>query len=217
MPLDQFGPFADAFSREELKVPGYLELLGLQNRAAQIVIDRIERALGRDDAVRFVAPLFADPNWRPHLVGAMALILDDGQRLDVTPLWRAIDGGSWVIPQLVVTALMVDPDFSKRLVERVESSCPISVPRGMSPAARHSATGPDSVVQRSAKLLSSLLHVGAAIPSLRSWIEGVREEPAVADLLGQDVDSASNITGAWQARLVEQFSLRGRALRPKVA
>ena len=32
MSLEQFGPFAEAFSRNALDVPGYLELLGLQAR-----------------------------------------------------------------------------------------------------------------------------------------------------------------------------------------
>jgi hypothetical protein len=65
MSLERFGPFADAFTRDGLDVPGYLELLGLQNRAAQVVIDRIEQALAHGDAFRFIDPLFDDPNWRP--------------------------------------------------------------------------------------------------------------------------------------------------------
>jgi hypothetical protein len=190
--LEQFGPFAHAFTRNARSVPGHLELLGLQGRAAQVVIDRIERALARDGAFRFVDVLFDDPNWRPHLVGAVALILDDGDHTLVRALWRAIDAGSWVIPQLVVTALMIDRDFPARLVERVEASC-------------------------SAKLLASLLSVGAAVQSLGSWIAGAREEPRVVDLLKQDVDNAPSIAEGWQKRLVEHFALRGRVLKPKAA
>jgi hypothetical protein len=188
-----------------------------QDPTAQVVIDRIERALARDGALRFIDILFDDPNWRPHLVGAIALILDDGDRLEAGGLWRAIDAGSWVIPQLVVIALMVDREFPARLVERVESLCPVSVPLGLSPAERHSATGPGSSRQRSAKLLASLLSVGTAVPSLSSRIAGFREEPAVVELLKQDVDKASDIAASWQRQLVEQFRLRGRALKPKSA
>jgi len=131
------------------------------------------------------------------------------------PLWRAIDAGSWVIPQLVVTALMVDRDFPIRLVERVESWCPVSVHLGLSPVERHSATGPANPIQRSAKLLGSLLSVGAVLPNLSSWIAGIREEPTAMDLLKQDRDDAPGIAAAWQRQLVEQFSLRGRTLKPK--
>jgi hypothetical protein len=192
-----------------------MELLGLQNRAAQVVIDRIEQALARDGVFQFVDRLFDDPDWRPHLVGAIALVVDDGDNLDPRPLWRAIDAGSWVIPQLVVTALMVDRDFPERLVDRVERSCPISVPLGLSSIERHSASGPASNIERSAKLLASLLSVGSAVLSLASWIAGVRERPTVVDLLGQDFDNAPSIAAAWHRALVEQFSLRGRALKPK--
>jgi hypothetical protein len=215
--LEQFGPFAEAFSRDGLRVPGHLELLGLQNRAAQVVIDRIEQALTRDGAFQFVDRLFDSPNWRPHLVGAIALILDDCVHLDTRSLWRAIDAGSWVIPQLVITALMVDRDFPGRLVERVERSCPVSVPIGLSPVERHSATGPAGTIGRSAKLLASLLSVGTALPSMASWIASVREQATVVDLLKQDVDNAPSIAAAWHRQLLEHFSLRGRALKPKAA
>src|SRR5262245_4095528 len=211
MSLEPFGPFTDAFSQG-----GYLELLWLRSGTAQGVIDRIELALVRDGA-RFVDRLFDDPNWRPHLVGAIALILDDGAHLDAKCLWRAIDAGSWVIPQLVVTALMVDPAFPARLIERVENRCSISVPSGLSAPERHSATGPGSSIQRSAKLLASLLSVGAALPSLSSWIAGIREQPPVVQLLDEDVDNAPLIAEAWRRQLVEHFSLRGRALKPKAA
>lgn len=45
MTLTQFGPFAAVFEKGELAVPGYLELLHLHQPGAQIVIDRVERAL----------------------------------------------------------------------------------------------------------------------------------------------------------------------------
>jgi hypothetical protein len=37
------------------------------------------------------------------------------------------------------------------------------------------------------------------------------------DLLKQDADNAPGIAAGWQRHLVEQFSLRGRALKPKAA
>jgi len=209
-------PFADAFTQDGLEAPGYMYLLGLGDAATQVVIDRIERALA-GGAFQFVDGLLDDPNWRPHLVGAIALILDDGDHLDARSLWRAIDAGSWVNPQLVVTALMVDREFPIRLVERVESSCPISPAPGLSPIERHSATGPGNTRLRSAKLLASLLSVGTALPSLSSWIAGVREEPRVIELLQLDFDNAPSIAASWQTNLVEQFFVRGRLLKPKAA
>jgi len=34
-------------------------------------------------------------------------------------LWRAIDGASWVAPQLVAAALIADPEFEARAAERL--------------------------------------------------------------------------------------------------
>ena len=217
MSLEQFGPFADAFGQRELDVPGYLELLHLANPGVQVVIDRIERAALLDEAPGFVDALFDDPNWRPHLVGAIALVAADGRLGEASALWRAVDAGSWVTPQLVVTALFVDPRFSERLVERMESSCPISPPAGLSPIEQHSATGPANTVQRSAKLLASLLSVGKAVPKLSVWLGDVRAQPAVVEMLQHDVDDASNIADAWRKQLVAQFARRGRVLVPKAA
>jgi hypothetical protein len=104
MALTEFGPFAIAFDRGELKVPGYLELLGLNDNDSQVVIDRIERASATGDPRPWVDALLNDANWRPHLVAAIAFLLDDRDTLDRHLLWKAIDSGSWVTPQLVVTA-----------------------------------------------------------------------------------------------------------------
>ncbi|WP_437636896.1 hypothetical protein [Sorangium sp. So ce854] len=65
MTLTQFGPFAVVLEKGELTVPGYLELLHLHQPGAQIVIDRVERALSAGDPARWVAALFRDANWRP--------------------------------------------------------------------------------------------------------------------------------------------------------
>ncbi len=45
--------------------------------SAQVVIDRIETALGAGDPRPWVVNLFEEDNWRPHLVAAIALLLDD--------------------------------------------------------------------------------------------------------------------------------------------
>ncbi len=216
MPLSDFGPFADVFSKGELAVPGHLELLGLHTPTAQVVFDRIERALAAGDPGPWLSALFGEANWRPHLVGAVALLLDGGGGSShVESLWRAADSGSWVIPQLVVTALFVDPDFAARARSRVEGLCPVRVPHGLSLAERHSATGPGNERSRSAKLLAALLSVGARLPSLAHWIGGVRAKPEVAALLADDIDDAPAIADIWLGHLVAQFARRGRLLNPR--
>ena len=107
----EFGPFAAV-----LKSPGEpapLVLLSMRGAEVGAVIRRIEQALAADDAVEGVDALFGSPDWRPHLVGAAALILDAGRRLDPSSIWKAIDAGSWVTPQLVTTAYLIDPSFAR--------------------------------------------------------------------------------------------------------
>jgi hypothetical protein len=117
MPLEKFGPFASAFEKGQLAVPGHLALLSLRGPESDVVIDRIQTAMRSEDPRRWVDALFDDPNWRAHLVGAIALLLDAGSRLSTAPLWHAIDAGSWVTPQLVVTAYFTDPSFREHLIE----------------------------------------------------------------------------------------------------
>ena len=217
MSLSEFGPFAAVFTRGNLAVPGYLELLNLNKPTAQVVFDQIESALDAGDSERWLNALFADADWRPHLVAAMALLLKGDDTMNLEPLWHAADGGSWVIPQLVVTGLFVDVDFPRRLRSRVNSMCPIHVPDHLASLERHIATGPGGVQSRSAKLLASLLTAGSHIPSLAEFVQATRERPDIITLLTDDFDDATVISEHWLMRLTEQFKRRGLQLEPKAA
>jgi hypothetical protein len=135
--------------------------------------------------------------------------------LTTAPLWRAIDAGSWVTPQLVVTAYFADPKFTEQLIARLNQRCEIAVPSGLSPVARHSATGPGGAVHRSAKLLASLLCIGKRLPALSSFLERACEEPDLAELLGKDIDNSSTITDHWYTQLTTHFASRQRELTPR--
>ena len=144
------------------------------------------------------------------------MLLKDGTTIDVEPLWRAADAGSWVIPQLAVAALFLDADVPVRVRSRVDRLCPIRVPGGLSHVERYSASGPGDARSRSAKLLASLLTVGACLPSLAEWIQAVRVKPEIVALLADDIDNTPVIAKDWLADLVRQFEQRGRHLKPRV-
>ena len=58
--------------------------------------------------------------WREQIAAAAALALGGGgDAPPVEALWRAIDGASWVAPQLVATAFVVDGSFAARAAERL--------------------------------------------------------------------------------------------------
>jgi hypothetical protein len=217
MTLAQFGPFASVFEPRELPVPAYLVLLGLWREAeASVAIDRVVEAMKRDSVARFVARLLAHPNWRPHLVAAVAYLVDQDQVLRPEWIWKAIDRGSWVIPQLVVTALFVDPLFPVHARSRVEQFCPVSVLGGLSSLERHSATGPDSNRARSAKMMASLLEAASLVPSMADWLSSTRANGDVARLLFADANTDSpRIVASWKKQSQCLFRKRGILLAPR--
>lgn len=215
MSLAQFGPFANVFEASGLPVPGYLVLLNLGGPEVQIVIDRVAKALSQGNSQKWIDALFDDVNWRPHLVGAIAMILNERSSFSCASLWRAIDRGSWVIPQLVVTGFYADPTFVEQCRTRIDTAGPISVPQGLSPIERHSATGPAGVSARSSKLLASLVAVGRRIPSMESWLEQACLRSEIQELIKQDIDNSASITSEWLESVTESFAERGRKLSPK--
>ena len=114
-----FGPFEPLFDSGD-----YLELLNLGSGADR-AIDRVAVALQAPAAIESFDTLMSDGGWRPHLVGAMACLLDRAGQLDRRQLWNAADGGSWVGPQLVVAALLSDPEFEVRARQRLDNREPL--------------------------------------------------------------------------------------------
>ena len=215
MSLEQrYGPFAQVFERGELDVPGHLVLLSLNPSSpdVQVVIDRIAVAMTAGETHRWLTALLQDVNWRPHLVGAIALILEPA--LDSQLLWDAIGRGSWVIPQLVVTAAQVDPLFREHARARVEAMCPVVVPSGLTPPERHSATGPEGLSQRSAKMLASILAMSAELADLADWRARVLQDERVKASLAEDAswDNSGAIVASWLRGLRRTFQARGRTL-----
>ena len=215
MPTSRFGPLATAFEKGELTVPGYLELLHFQGPGVDVVLDRIRSALSTPEPQVWVNALFDDPNWRPHLVGAAALLLDETEALKSSAIWHAIDGGSWVTPQLVVTAYFVDPAFPEQTMRRLESRCAIEAPAGLSPPARHSATGPAGTPARSAKLLASLTCMGIRVPRLVTDVERISEDHDMKSLRERDIDRSADIVTSWYDSVLAVLSARKRTLMPR--
>jgi hypothetical protein len=194
--------------------PAPLLLLSMRSGETRPVIDRIEHALSCQGAARSADALLASPDWRHHLVAAVALILDAGARFDPAPLWAAMDAGSWVTPQLVATAYLVDPSFPDRLQSRIKAGCPVEVPSNLSPLERHRATGPASPEQRSAKLSASLLRIGLLVPSIAAGLKPVMNTPKLAALQVADRDNSGNIAENWLKNVESQLRSAGRVLAP---
>ena len=80
-------------------------------------LDRLAGALGDGWPAEAASLLGAD--WRAQVVAAAALVLAGGDDALVAALWQAVDGASWVAPQLVAAAFFVDAAFEARAEERL--------------------------------------------------------------------------------------------------
>ena len=109
---DDFPPFSPAFSPGPHDVPPYLKLLNLGDgagaaEAVRTVTTCLKESSERDDEV--VNLLTATPNWRPHLVGCIALLSAERTNRTDDALVEAGCQFSWVAPQLLATMSLLDP------------------------------------------------------------------------------------------------------------
>lgn len=215
--LEEFGPFRVAFDKTREDVPGHLALLNLFSDDVPEELRRIQRVVrGEPDAPIYIDRLLSDANWRPHLVAAAAILFSPKPTRHHSRLWAAIDAGSWVTPQLVVTAYLSDTGFIERAMSRVSRRCPVIVPGGLSPVERHSATGPGGTVDRSAKMMASLVAVCEQIGSIRSWLDEEISKRDATKLISADFDGSGAIVEDWLKSVVTHFQSLGVKLEPAV-
>lgn len=196
-----FGIFEPVFESAH----GYLALLGLSGddapTAVQLVRDCCRKVA---DPYPDICRLLADPNWRPHLIAAVAVIVSGNNPEAVRRLWHRIDTGSWVTPQIGVALFLIDRDFEAQSRSRLEAGCPVDATdlRSMTGIERHSAAGPEGTVERSAKTAATLIHL-LKRASPPGWLESVRSSADMRTLLAKDVDGSEIITDRWLHRIQE--------------
>ena len=110
-----FGPLLSDESR-------YLALLHLPKEAAPF--DELGALFARSpDAARELDALFSHGDWRGHLVAALAMLVS-GETSALSALWRRLDLGTWVAPQLAAAAFVIDPEFEARARQRLAGDAP---------------------------------------------------------------------------------------------
>lgn len=163
------------------------------------------------DPYRDIDLLLEDPNWRPHLVAAVALAALGYREGTFKKLWNAIDSGSWVTPQLAVTAFLRDLTFSEQARLRIQSRCPVKEAAlgSMSALERHLAAGPAGSTERSAKTAASLIELAKQLPQTPGWLGGELSNPDLARLLAKDIHQSSSIAKEWLTRVKKMLSAEG--------
>jgi hypothetical protein len=194
----QFGAFAPAFDG----FPAYLHLLNLDHGTEPLsLVATCCRASA--DVDREIALLLNDLDWRPHLVGGIALCFVPFRDERFAHLWRAFDSGSWVSPQLAAIASVCDPGFVELARVRLQALCPIIDSRcnELSAPERHVSRGPGGNSQRSAKAAASLVEMLTLEAQSPDWLAAALSSSSLSGLLAQDVDQAREIARHWVANL----------------
>jgi hypothetical protein len=198
--------FTELFLRPEgCSVPLYLELLGPSpGQGSELALHSIREAIDKSpNAGVEIAALFDEVNWRPQLVGAVAMVVGavDGKTLPA--LWDALDSESWVSPQLAATAFLTDPDFEANARTRVEAGCPIKRDRlaALDWATRHSAAGPESFAGHASKALAALIYFSRQLPSASTWLDAALASDAIRNAHENDRDGGGRIAARWLENL----------------
>lgn len=183
------GTFHSCFKKGKLPVPGYLELLHLIDKdTVPIVFERIEMVLAKGGYEDDLLILINDTNWRPHLVAAVALLLMDDASTFIESLWNMIEkSGSWVTPQLLVAAFLLDPSFEERALRRIELRCPVPFRGGHS----------EDVVEHSSKELGALCFLCAQSENESERSVVARSAPEVLQMVRADPDQGQEIASRW--------------------
>jgi hypothetical protein len=104
-----FAALVDVAPRQ--RVPYYLTLLNLTSAEG---IGAVGEAITRShDLEPELLALLGERNWRPHLPGAIAVVLGHGSEAVFDGLWAAFRT-SWVAPQLAAVGFLMDPAFEDR-------------------------------------------------------------------------------------------------------
>ena len=192
---------------------GYLRLSNLDGPDAKNLVASIMKCCRSPQAPQSVRGMLYRPDWRPHLVAAIALTMLPYEEETLEALWRAIDTGSWVTPQLAAAAFLQDKDFSGQARTRVQSGCKLHISQASlrSSTEEHGAGGAESATRRSAKTAASLARLIKLLPEPPSWTREALSSVAFLELLEEDQDNSGKIAEDWLNSLTKILTSLGVA------
>lgn len=210
--MEGFPTFKRVFEKG-ISVPRYLEFLNFASREGEIseALGALKSAIDTSpDPAAEVQSLLSDLDWRPNIVGAVAMLMNVVTPAAVASLWAEFDRGSWVSPQLAVTAFKIDPEFGAQSVRRILSGCIINDegPPSLPPLERHVATGPVGSRGRSAKAISALTYLYKRLPNADPAVISSFNQQPIRDLLLADEDGGAEIAESWMDA-ISKLKLRG--------
>lgn len=159
----EFRSFDLLFARsEEAQVPRDLLLLDMAPAAREAIVairEAIASSGARLDAE--IDALLTERNWRPQLVGCVALVVAGPNESRLASLWGAINRPCWTSPQLVASASLVDEHFDERARARLDRRGGLDVREAVAMPwlLRHLALGPQSIEAHWAEVVAALLRM----------------------------------------------------------
>jgi len=194
-PPVEFGIFQPVFFQDA----EYLRLLHLVSEEdASCAVDLVRECCRSVPSPHSdIQALLAHPDWRPHLVAAVALILSGHDTKTVEAAWRRVDTGSWITPQLAAALCLVDPQFVTEAETRLEFLCPLdpSEIEKLSSFERQITMGHASARQRSAKTASALLRLLEIKRPAAAYKLHANQD--LQFLLKSDIDPSGEIAERW--------------------
>lgn len=201
-----FPSFGPMFQKGPANVGRYLTLLNLGDGASEAV-RRAKACLERSPrAASEITEAFEVEGWREHLVGAVALLASRAEARPIECLWRLVDRGSWVSPQLVATLSLTDPKFEQAAaaaLDRLVAEPHEPLPPTTSPeeaAYRHSVVGPSV---GPAKSVAALVGLTGMAPAANA-----------AEVVNRDSDGSGEIAVRWREGIVRVFADARIAIPP---
>lgn len=197
--VNDFGKFHPLFGG----TGGYLSLLRLRSDDSFESVARVLRIVRAGDVSADIDRMLSDVNWRPHLVGCVAMLVAEESARLVPTAWLAVDSGSWVTPQLIACLAFADPCFPDEARTRLSSQWQVAVPEVDSDLQRHVATGPGGSNARSGKAMASLVAACSLHDELLETAEAARADVNVQAALSHDIDKSGDILQGWRQRVLE--------------
>jgi hypothetical protein len=137
--------------------------------------------------------LLSDMNWRSHLAPVVSYLTIDGSNHEVDEaIWKAIQRGSWVSPQLVASLHIKHFDFSSRITSLFSTGVEREAGTMLE---LHVATGPGNDDSRLGKIVNSLSGLG-----FNDW--GEMSIQKIEELKKKDFDNADQISQRWHNEII---------------
>jgi hypothetical protein len=203
-----YGAFAPVFATGTL----YLSFLHFASNDLPEAMHAVREACSGPTALADLKQFAEEQGWREHLILCAAMLADKSIVQDLTlHLWRAFDRGSWVSPQLAVTAWLRDGQFNAEARRRIESLCRVDTRaiQQMPPMERHVVAGPGTDEERSAKGFAALGYLSRLSIESSSWLPRVLGRPEMAALLQKDCDCGDKIAEKWLSSVRSRAALLG--------